>query len=156
MAIETTPVQVGTIAPDFTVETTTGRVSLSEYHGKQNVVLYFMRELSCMMCQRHVAQLKQLYSQIQMRGTTVLVIGGGNQQDAQRLSSRLQLPFPVTADLNGELYHRYGLEKVMLFMQRSGTVLVNKQGNVSYIHRATNPNASFEKGELLQEIESVR
>jgi peroxiredoxin len=156
MAIETNAVQVGTMAPDFNLETTTGHVNLSEYRGRQNVVLYFMRELSCMMCQRHVAQLKQLYSQLQQRGTTVLVVGGGSQQEAQRLSSRLQLPFPVAADTDGEVYHRYGLEKVMLFLQRSGTILIDKQGKVSYIHRVTNPGASVDKDELLKEIDLVR
>lgn len=155
MAIETNAVQVGAMAPDFNLKTTTGNVNLSGYRGQQNVVLYFMRDLSCMMCQRHVAQLKQLYSQLQQRGTTVLVVGGGSQQEAQRLSSRLQLPFPVAADLDGEVYHRYGLEKVMLFLQRSGTMLIDKQGKVSYIHRVTNPGASFDKDELLKEIDLV-
>ena len=153
MATEMNTLQVGTKAPDFTLTATTGQVTLSAYRDRQNVILYFMREFSCAMCQRHVAQLKQLYNQLQLRGTTVLLIGGGTQQEAQRLSARLDLPFPVVADPDREVYHRYGLEKVMLLMQRSGSVLVNKQGNISYIHRATNPMAGLEKEELLKEIE---
>lgn len=47
MATETELVQVGSVAPDFSLESSTDTlVSLSSYRDRQNVVLYFMREFT--------------------------------------------------------------------------------------------------------------
>jgi peroxiredoxin Q/BCP len=127
MALEIDGAHVGSVAPNFTLAGSRGEISLSDYLGKQNVVLYFMREFSCSFCQKHVAQLKQLYSTLQSHSTEVLVIGGGSREEAEQLATKLQVPFPILADADREVYHRYGLEKVMFSPQRSGTILVDKQ-----------------------------
>src|SRR6266567_8644939 len=109
------------------------RSACQDYVGKQNVVLYFMREFSCAFCQKHVAQLKQLYSTLQAHHAEVLVIGGGSRAEAEQLATHLHVPFPVLADADRGVYHRYGLEKV-LSLQRSGIIVVDRQGRVSYSH----------------------
>src|SRR6266851_5803076 len=128
MALETERTAVGSLAPNFTLACSSGQISLSDYCGKQNVVLYFMREFSCSFCQKHVAQLKQLYSTLQAHNAEVLVIGGGSRAEAEQLATKLQVPFPVLADADREVYHRYGLEKVMFSLQRSGIIVVDRQG----------------------------
>jgi peroxiredoxin Q/BCP len=95
MALETDGAHVGSMAPDFILAGSNGQISLSDYCGKQNVVLYFMREFSCSFCQKHVAQLKQLYSTLQAHHAEVLVIGGGSRAEAEHLATQLQVPFPV-------------------------------------------------------------
>jgi len=125
------------MAPDFTSAGSNGQISLSDYCGKQNVVLYFMREFSYSFSQKHVAPLKQLYSTLQAHHAEVLVIGGGSRAEAEYLATQLQVPFPVLADADREVYHRYGLEKVMSLWQRSGIIVVDRQGRVSYSHPTT-------------------
>ena len=95
IALQTDGAHVGSMAPDFTLAGSNGQISLSDYCGKQNVVLYFMREFSCSFCQKHVAQLKQLYSILQAHHAEVLVIGGGSRAEAEQLATQLQVPFPV-------------------------------------------------------------
>src|SRR6266700_4223831 len=97
MALQTDGAHVGSMAPDFTLAGSNGQISLSDYCGKQNVVLYFLRAFSCSFCQKHVAQLKQLYSTLQSHHVEVLVIGG-SRAEAEHLATRLQVPFPVLAD----------------------------------------------------------
>jgi peroxiredoxin len=47
MTDDTTAINVGSPAPDFSLESNTGTlVRLSEYRGRANVVLYFMREFT--------------------------------------------------------------------------------------------------------------
>ena len=53
------------------------------------------------------------------------------------------------------VYRRYGLDKVLIALQRSGTFLIDKQGIVRYIHQVTNPQASVEKDELMREVEQL-
>ena len=57
MALETAGAPVGSMAPDFILAGSDGQISLSDYFGKQHVVLYFMHACSCSFCQKHVAQL---------------------------------------------------------------------------------------------------
>jgi peroxiredoxin len=45
MASDAAEVEVGSIAPDFSLESNSGTiVHLSDYRERKNVVLYFMRE----------------------------------------------------------------------------------------------------------------
>ena len=74
-----------------------------------------------------------MYEQLRARETEVLIIGGGNRKGAERLSARLKLPFPVLVDPDPDraVYRRYGLDKVLIALQRSGTFLIDKQGIVA-------------------------
>ncbi|HEY6409847.1 MAG TPA: peroxiredoxin family protein [Ktedonobacteraceae bacterium] len=155
MALETERTAVGSLAPNFTLAGSSGQISLSDYIGKQYVVLYFMREFSCSLCQKHVAQLKQMYSTLQSLSTAVLVIGGGSREKAEHLATKLQLPFPVLADADREVYHRYGLEKVMFSLQRSGIIVVDRQGHVSYLRPTTIPIAGLDRAALMRSLENV-
>jgi peroxiredoxin len=113
--------------------------------------LYFMREFMCLQCQGHVVQLARMTDQFKAADTQVLVIGGGNPRGAERLTQMLKPPFPVLIDGDRSVYHKYDLDKV-LFIQRSGTFLIDKDGVVRYIHQVTNPGSSLNKKELLAEI----
>src|SRR5438067_571030 len=154
MALKTDGASVGSLAPDFILAGSSGQIRLSDYLGKQNVVLYFMREFSCSFCQKHVAQLKQLYSALQSQHTAVLVIGGGSRAEAEHLATRLQVPFPVLADADREVYHRYGLEKVMS-LQRSGIIVVDRQGRVSYSHPTILPIAGLDRVALMSALANI-
>jgi len=97
-----------------------------------------------------------MYEQLRARETEVLIIGGGSRKGAEGLSTRLKLPFPVLVDPDDRaVYRRYGLDKVWIALQRSGTFLIDKQGIVRYIHQVTNPQASVDKEELMREVEQL-
>ena len=97
-----------------------------------------------------------MYEQLRARDTEVLILGGGSRKGAERLSARHKLPFPVLVDPDRAVYRRYGLDKVLIALQRSGTFLIDKQGIVRYIHQVTNPQASVEKEELMREVEKLQ
>jgi len=108
-----------------------------------------------MQCRGHAVQLGRMYEQLRAQGTEALVIGGGNRKGAERLAARLKLPFPVLVDPDPEraTYRRYGLDKIWIALQRSGTFLIDKQGIVRYIHQVSNPQASVAEDELMREVE---
>jgi peroxiredoxin len=97
-----------------------------------------------------------MYEQLQAWDTIVLVIGCGSRKDAERVSQSLKLPFPVLVDPDRALYRRYGLDKVLIAIQRSGTFLIDKQGILRYIHEATNPQASVDEAELMNEVRKLQ
>lgn len=148
-------VDVGTVAPEFTLGTTMGQVSLADYRGRQNVVLFFLREFSCVFCQRHAGNLVRLYPRLQARNTSVLIIGGGELVQAERMGQRLNLPFPVAADLDHSIYQKYGLDKALGFIQRSAIILVDQQGIIRYLNRVINPSAALDETALMTAVEQL-
>lgn len=145
-------VQENQVAPDFVATSTQGQLSLSDLRRNSSVLLYFMREFGCAMCRQHVVQLGRLYSELLSKNVEVVVIGGGDLATAQRLANTYKLPFAVVADSEREIYHKYGLHKAVGFLQRSGSILVDRTGVVRYVQRATLPTGGFNKTELLNAV----
>ena len=108
-----------------------------------------------MQCRHHAAQLGKLYNELQEQDTEVLVIGGGSSERAAKLKKSLKLPMPVLADADRAVYLSYGLDKAMLIVQRSASLLVDKQGVVRYFHKATNPNNSVDKASLMEAVATL-
>ena len=146
-------IEVGAIAPDFTLQANTGdTMRLSDFRSSKHILLYFMREFMCMQCQNHVARLGQDYEKIQAMNAEVLVVGSGQPMQADRLAKSFNLPFPVLADPDRSVYHTYGLDRVRFFMQRSGNFIIDKDGALRHIHQVTNPQASINHTAILQEL----
>jgi peroxiredoxin len=92
-----------------------------------------------MQCRYHVGQLGRLYPQFQSAGAEILVILGAGTSQAKVYSESLHAPFPVLADPNRSVYKLFGLEKAMLVIQRTASVIVDRKGIIRYIKRVTNP-----------------
>lgn len=156
MSEDLAQIEVGVIAPDFSLESSDGSmIRLADYRERSHVLLYFMREFNCLQCQAHVAELRRLFEQFRAQNTTVLVIGGGTTKDANRIAMMFRVPFQMLADPERAIYHNYGLHKVLFAFQRSGTFLINLHGEITYVQRVTNPGASLDKVALLKAVENL-
>ncbi len=103
-----------------------------------------------MQCRSHVAQLGRHYKDFQAAGAEILVILGDTPEHARQYAEQLKAPFPVLADPDRAIYHSYDLEKAFIVIQRTASVVVDRQGVIQYIKRATNPMLWLqESGELL-------
>lgn len=104
-----------------------------------------------MQCRAHVAQLGRMYQKFRSQGADVLVILGDTIQRAQRYAEALHLPFPVLADPERQVYHQYGLEKSLVLIQRTASMIVDQSGTIRYFKSATNPFTWLQESvELLQ------
>ena len=92
-----------------------------------------------MQCRSHVAQLGRLYKEFQAAGAEILVILGHTLENAGKYAEQLKLPFPVLADPDRASYHLYDLERGIFGMQRTASVVVDRNGVIRYIKRVTNP-----------------
>ena len=98
---------------------------------------------------RHVARLPELYDRLHTANMAVLVIGDGAREDATGLRQRLQVPLPVLVDPELAVFARYGLDRVLHVIQRSGTVLVDAQGVIRHLHRVTLPAEALDEAARL-------
>ncbi|MBI2331988.1 MAG: peroxiredoxin family protein, partial [Chloroflexi bacterium] len=106
MTLDTIEAKIGSLAPDFTLTATNGQeISLTDFRGKTNVIVFFIRETTCPQCRTHVALLGKMYDQFREAGTEVIVILGEGMQVAREYADGMGLPFPILCDPDREVYH---------------------------------------------------
>jgi peroxiredoxin len=109
-----------------------------------------------MQCRSHSAQLGRSFKEFQAANCEVLVILGDSLEKARRYVDSLHMPFPVLADPERSIYHRYGLEKAMVFIQRTASVVIDRNGVIRYIKSTTNPMVWLQESqELLRFVKSM-
>jgi peroxiredoxin len=107
-----------------------------------------------MQCRAHVARLGRMNDAFIKAGAQILVILGDTLERARRYAETLKTPFPVLADPERSVYHRFELEKNFIGIQRTASVIVDQNGVIRYLKRSTNPNTWLQESkELLQAVQ---
>ena len=100
----------------------------------------------------HAAQLGRKSGELRDAGVEVLVIGPGGRGAASAYRRMTRLPVPVLADERREVFRAYGFKMKLRVLQQSGTALVDRDGVLRYIHRATNPQNALDMDALLEAV----
>jgi peroxiredoxin len=107
-----------------------------------------------MQCRSHVAQLGRMNDEFIKAGAQILVILGDTLERARSYAETLKSPFPVLADPDRAVYHRFELEKNFIGIQRTASVIVDQSGVIRYLKRVTNPMTWLQESkELLQAVQ---
>jgi len=80
-----------------------------------------------------------MYKEFQAAGAEVLVILGDTPERARSYAGQLKAPFPVLADPDRKAYRSFELEKAYILIQRTASVIVDRDGVIRYLKRVTNP-----------------
>jgi len=87
-------------------------------------------------------------------GTQILIILGDTLDRTRRYAEALKTPFPILADPNHAVYHRFQLEKNFIGIQRTASVIVDQNGMIRYIKRSLNPMTWLQESkELIQAVQ---
>lgn len=107
--------QKGDRIPDFIREDIFGNtVQMSDYVGK-NTLLVFFRFASCPFCTVRFAQLVQNYKGYADKGLNIVAVFESSPEFIRRYATnKKNVPFPVIADLDGELYKLYNVKKSVI------------------------------------------
>jgi len=109
-----------------------------------------------MQCRSHVAQLGRMNDEFTKAGFQILVILGDSMERARRYAETLKAPFPILSDPSRTVYHRYELTKNFAGIQRTASVIVDKDGVIRYLKRVANPMTWLQESrELEQAIKSM-
>ena len=149
--------QIGELAPNFTLKSHAGEtISLEDFRGEKNVIVFFVQTYTCVSCRTHVGHLGTLYPKFQDTDTEVLVVLNGDVNDIQGYADVTQAPFPILADPDHTIYELYGLNKVFLLSTRTASAVVDKSGALSYLKTATNTwGWRQESQNLIQHLETL-
>jgi peroxiredoxin len=109
-----------------------------------------------MQCRSHAAQLGRLYRDFKAANCEIILILGDSIEKAKRYAKSLHLPFPVLADPERKVYHQYGLEKAMIFIQRTASIVIDQSGTICYIKNTTSPMVWLQESrELISFVKSM-
>lgn len=104
-------IQSGAAAPPFKLESVQGSiVSLADYKGKSNVLLWFSRGFACAFCRAYMTQLQSAASDFRAQQTEVIQVSANVLTRARQYFQTSPLIFPYLCDPEKRLYSAYGLE----------------------------------------------
>lgn len=139
----------GTVAPDFTLKSTSGHnVRLKEQRGQ--VVLVNFWATWCAPCRQELPELEKLQAQYGKAGFRLLAISVDEEaRNADAMLRRLGLNMTTLHDRDKRVARRYDVDAM------PATVVVDRKGVVRYVHRGyrSGYEKSYEKQikELLRE-----
>jgi peroxiredoxin len=131
--------KVFSIPPDFELPDSQGNpVHLSDYLGRKNVVLVFLRSFLCPFCRAQLARFRDDYAEFTARDAEILAVGPNSPAAFRRYWSDEALPFPGLPDPQHSVADIYGQEVNLLKLGRMpAMMLVDKKGRVRYQHYGT-------------------
>jgi peroxiredoxin Q/BCP len=127
-------VRVGDLAPDFALPTGDGRtVRLSDYRGKQNVVLYFYPKDNTPGCTAEACAFRDAYEVFKEAGAEVIGVSSDPPSSHQDFAQRHRLPFILLSDSDGAVRRLYGVPRTFGLIPGRVTYVIDRQGVVRHI-----------------------
>ena len=138
--------RAGAPAPAFELKSNSGKpVSLGALRGQ--IVLVNFWASWCGPCRKEMPILEQLNRQYRNKGVTL--VGVNVEPDSEAASQWLKatpVSFPILYDVDSKVSKLYQVEGM------PNTVIVDRKGNVRYIHRGYRPGA---ENEYLDQIRAL-
>jgi len=90
--------EVGTVAPDFTLQDQNGEEhSLSDYRGKK-VILYFYPKDNTAGCTKQACGFAELYPKFTEKGAVILGVSKDSVKSHKNFETKYNLPFTILSD----------------------------------------------------------
>lgn len=136
--------QIGELAPDFTLPASNGEmVSLSDFRGKY-VVLYFYPKDMTPGCTTEACDFRDYHDQFRDLNTVILGVSTDSVERHKKFIEKYNLPFLLLADENHEAAEKYGVWKL------------KKNFGKEYMGIERSTFVIDEKGRLVQEWRNVK
>jgi thioredoxin-dependent peroxiredoxin len=146
-------IKVGDRAPDFTLPSQMGdTVTLSEYLGKKNVVLYFYPKDETTGCTKEACAFRDSYDVFTKLDAEVLGVSGQKVESHKSFAAHHGLPFLLLADAGDKVRKLYGVPSSMGFIPGRVTYIIDKQGMVRHIFNSqTQPEKHIQEAKQVLE-----
>ena len=152
---------VGSAAPDFTLTGAVNQedteVSLSDYSGKNLVVLFYPLDFSPV-CSEQVPDFNAQLSAIQAKGAEVIAINRDSAFAHKAWSQDLGgIDFPLLADMNLEVSKQFGMALEEVGITTRGVLIIDKAGNIAFKHvENAPPDNTLTAEQVLAELDKLQ
>ena len=131
---------VGSRAPAFELPAyPAGKVKLSQFKGKKNVVVYFYPRDNTPGCTTEACDFRDSRAHLEAGDTVVLGVSTDSVDSHRKFAEKFELPFELLSDGDHEVAEKYGVwveksnyGKKYMGLQRS-TFLIDKSGKIAAV-----------------------
>jgi mycoredoxin-dependent peroxiredoxin len=144
------PISAGDQAPDFDLPSSTGdNVRLSDFRGKQNVVLVFYPFTFTGVCRGELCELRDDLRSFEAAGVQVLACSCDSVHSQRKWAEEERFGFPVLADFwpHGAVAKAYGVFNEQLGCANRHSFVIDKQGTVVAAFASADLRTPREKAE---------
>src|SRR5664280_2683952 len=104
-----TPLSAGSTAPDFSLPARSGKtISLHDYRGSKDVLIYFYPKDDTPGCTRESCSLRDGWAELQKAGIEVLGISRDDAASHNAFAAKYNLPFELLTDADHAVHEAYG------------------------------------------------
>jgi len=123
----------GEKAPAFALADQQGRqVSLADFRGKKNVVVYFYPKDDTPGCTKESCSFRDQYTAFTDAGAEVLGISSDSPESHRAFAEKYRLPFPLLSDEGGAVRKAFGVPKSLGLLPGRVTYVIDKQGVIRH------------------------
>ena len=141
-----------TIAPDFTLPSTSGEsITLSKLRGK-NVLIAFFPLAFTSVCTKELCAFTDDYSQFQSADTVVLPISVDSVPTLKAFKAKEQIGVDLLSDFKREVSRAYGTLLEDKFHSNRSYIVIDRQGIVRWAFAEESTGNRRENQELLAEL----
>lgn len=136
---ETAQLKEGATAPDFTLPTDDGRqIKLSDYRGKQTVVLYFYPKDETPGCTKQACAFRDSLADYKKENIEVLGVSVDSVEAHKEFKKKQKLNFTLLADADKKVSEQYGVLSQAGYSSRT-TFVIGKDGTIKKIYQKVDP-----------------
>lgn len=144
---------VGTAAPDFTLNSTSGQpVTLSQFKGNSRVLLAFFPLAFTGVCTAEMCAFSDDYDAFAQAGVTVLPISVDSVPTLKEFKAKHNMSVDLLSDFKREASRAWGTLMEETFFSARAYFLVDTDGIVRWAHVEETPGKSRTNAEILAAI----
>ncbi len=120
---------VGARAPDFNLDSTQGKITLSERLAKGRVLLVFYPGDGTPVCTKQLCDYRDHLAAFADLGVDVIALNAQSLSSHEKFAAKHDLPFPICTDPDRSICKAYGASG-LLGMTKRALVLIGRDGRV--------------------------
>jgi peroxiredoxin Q/BCP len=138
--------KAGDPAPPFAGLNQDGQtVSLADFAGQKNVLLYFYPKDFTGGCTKEACGLRDRMGDLQTNNVAVIGVSFDSADSHQKFAAKYNLNFTLLADTNGVITKAYDVKMPMLNLAKRVSFLIGTDGKIIHVTNAMNPQTHFDE-----------
>ena len=127
-------VEVGSIAPDFTLPSQSGQmVSLKDFVGEKPVVLFFYPKDDTPGCTKEACALRDDYEGFGKLDAEVIGISSDSVESHRSFAAKHNLPYTLLSDEERKVRKLYGVPNTLGLFPSRVTYVIDREGIVRHV-----------------------
>lgn len=126
-------IKIGNPAPDFTLPSQNGeKISLSQFKGKKNVVLFFYHKDNTAICTKEACSFRDSYEIFKKESAEVIGVSRDDIASHKNFAGQYKLPFILLSDVNANVHKTYDVMSGFGLIPGRVTFVIDKKGIVRH------------------------